>query len=197
MLAFGLFQYSEERKLRLSNEARKLEIESQRIELERKSLEQIEQARLQEEKQKEHERQLETEKLRLARQEMERKAAEQKRFEETLRINSQRYSLASKFAEQAGSQLMNAVGGGRDLITQVSGWDFDENRTRFRIKLNAQFHGAFVRANFYSITGVLIVNEDGSNPEFSRTYANDRFQKLESRLAWVGTVIVLSELASN
>jgi hypothetical protein len=83
----------------------------------------------------------------------------------------------------------------------VQSWEFDKYAGEFLINMSVRFNGAFVRSNNYQADGILTVKEDGRTPRFARTYANDKFLTLESRLRWAigaaAAVIVLDELSKD
>jgi hypothetical protein len=116
-------------------------------------------------------------------------------------LAEERKSLARRYANEAGSQVMDGVGGGQDLVVTVTSWEFDNSAGEFIINMAIAFNGAIFRSNSYSVDGILTLKEDGRSPRFSRTYANDKFRKLESRLKWAAgaaaAVIVLNEMSKQ
>ena len=126
---------------------------------------------------------------------------ERERMRQAAALAAKRESQARSYAQQAGRQIMDGVGGGRDLVVDQTDWKFDSYAQEHIIKVDVDFNGAFLRNNHYSVSGVLTVAEDGSNPRFSRTYSNENFQKLESRLKWAAgaaaAAIVLNELSKS
>lgn len=135
--------------------------------------------------------QLELERQRLAieqsRLEMERQAAEEARRREAERREVERLEgLAVRFARAAANQLMDAIGGGQDLIVRTGEWTFDRSTSRLDIPIEVSFNGAFFRSNQYSIAGVLSVNDDGREPLFARAAANQMYRDAEIR---IGTLL--------
>jgi len=103
--------------------------------------------------------------------------------------------VAPIYARRAGDQIMNKVGGGQDMRVQVDSWRFNAYANRLVIEMTLSFNGFFNRNNYYQVSGTLTVDDQGRGPEFSRTHANEKFQKLERNLAILeGTAIILDEL---
>lgn len=114
VLAAGAFQYLEMRQVQLRNEALRLENEAQQLALRDRQLEQ-EAERLEEQRKarEQAERRAREEAERKAREEAERrKQAQQAAARQQL--NEERRSLAQRYADNAGRQIMDAVGGGQD-----------------------------------------------------------------------------------
>ena len=86
----------------------------------------------------------------------------------------------------------------RNLIVDVTGFRYVEHAEELDIEMQVSFNGAIFRGNSYSVSGRLVVGDNGSNPRFSRRYANNNFQKLERNLKLAAgaaaTVIVLDEM---
>lgn len=124
-------------------------------------------------------------------------AAEREREERAAR--ERLASLARNYADRAGRQIMSSAGGGQDFRSVVKAWSYDSIASEFEIKMEVYFNGSIFRSNNYNVDGVLTVKRDGSNPKFSRTYANSNFRELESTMNWIGGiaagVIVLNELS--
>jgi hypothetical protein len=130
---------------------------------------------------------LEEERLRA---EQERQRAEQER--------QRREQLVSVYSSAAGRQVMEAIGGGRDLIVRYGDWTFDDRTGRFTVQMNVSFNGAIIRGNNYYVTGVLTVNEDGSAPQFARASANQNYRDAEARMTALaftaGGLMLLSDM---
>ncbi|GHU13007.1 hypothetical protein AGMMS50225_22180 [Betaproteobacteria bacterium] len=138
---------------------------------------------------------IEAERREQARIEAERRE-QQARIEAERREQARLESLAKQYARAAGEQIMGGVGGGQDLRVQVEQWHFDKYTHEFEVKIQIYFNGMFFRSNHYNVDGILTVNESGSNAKFARSYANSKFEELESNLVWIaGGVIALGVLA--
>jgi hypothetical protein len=107
--------------------------------------------------------------------------------------------MARSYARAAGQQLMDALGGGQDLIVTVGQWYLDPRTRQFEVPMHVSFNGAFIRTNNYQVAGVLTVLEDGSQPRFSRQTANENYLKVEENLMVLSLTaagaVVLSDLA--
>lgn len=95
------------------------------------------------------------------------------------------------YARLAGQSIMDAIGGGQDLVVASGAWSFDEAAAEFDIPLEVSFNGSVVRGNNYRVTGVLTIGEDGSNPRFARLNASENYLAWENALtgARVGALI--------
>lgn len=120
---------------------------------------------------------------------------------ETVKIKTEaeRYAEVKSFARSAGRQIMSKVGDGRDFRVKVTGWEYNPADGKYEISMETYFNGLIYRSNNYEVDGVLIVNENGRSPKFTRSWANAKFKKLESRIRFWGGVAagtyVLSELS--
>jgi hypothetical protein len=137
---------------------------------------------------------LEEERLR-AEQERQRAEQERQRAEQE---RQRREQLVSVYSSAAGRQVMEAIGGGRDLIVRYGDWTFDDRTGRFTVQMNVSFNGAIIRGNNYYVTGVLTVNEDGSAPQFARASANQNYRDAEARMTALaftaGGLMLLSDM---
>ena len=120
---------------------------------------------------------------------------------EAAREHQRQKSISKKYARSAARQIMDEVGGGKDLVVDVTEWDYDSYAHEFEITMEMSFNGAIFRNNNYAVDGVLSVKEDGSKASFARTYSNERFKKLEGRLKFAAgaaaTAIILNELSKD
>jgi multidrug efflux pump subunit AcrA (membrane-fusion protein) len=127
------------------------------------------------------------------RQEEERRRAEAERA----RLDS----LAGRYAAQAGRQVMNAIGGGQDLVTRYGDWRFDPAQRLFTIPMTVSFNGSINRSNQYRVSGVLTVAENGSNPRFAREQANQNYRDMEGLVFTIGLtaagLYILNDLAQE
>ena len=102
---------------------------------------------------------------------------------------AQRQRLARTFARKAGRQIMNAIGGGRDLIVDHQLKYFDPSTGTLEIAMDVSFNGSVIRSNNYRVTGVLTVREDGREPEFARRSANKMYTDAEKRATALGVTL--------
>jgi hypothetical protein len=141
----------------------------------------------------------EAQRVEAARIEAARIAAERVQREEQARLRRQ--MLASDFSRSAGRQIMDAIGGGQDLIVRHGEFNYDAARGELEIPMDVSFNGLFIRRNNYRVNGVLTVGEDGGNPRFARLEANQNYLDMEetiTALAFTAAgVMVLSEMSDT
>jgi glycogen debranching enzyme len=170
-----------------NDRSRELEEEANRLAAERARLEQIQAIQRAAEQARQEQLaalQREAEKARLQQEAIERRVS-----------NVRNYSRA------AATQLMNAIGGGQDLIVQQGQWYYDTTTDELEIPMAVSFNGLVFRSNNYQLNGVLTVKEDGSNPRFARRQANENYQNAESTItALVVTaagIVILSDMSQE
>jgi hypothetical protein len=141
----------------------------------------------------------ETQRLEAARHEAIRLETERVRAEEEARVRHE--SLAKAYSRSAGAQIMEAIGGGQDLIVSHGGWIFDANTREFEVPMNVSFNGIIVRGNNYRVSGLLTVEETGVNPRFARMEANQRYLDTETSLRSLGIlaagIIILNDMSEK
>lgn len=108
------------------------------------------------------------------------------------RLQEERESLARRYSRQAGQRIMDAIGGGQDLIVQHGQWTFDSATDELEIPMDVSFNGAFVRANNYRVQGLLTIRPDGTNARFARASANKNYLDIESTRDFL---IILNDLS--
>jgi len=116
-------------------------------------------------------------------------------------IRVQQESLVRNYSRSAGQQIMEVIGGGQDLIVQPRKWYFDAPANEFEIPMDVSFNGAVFRSNNYQVSGVLTVQQNGSNPRFARLQANENYQGMESTLTALAItaagVMVLADMSED
>ena len=141
----------------------------------------------------------EAQRLETARLETARLEAERVRREEEER--NRRAGLARAYSRSAGRQIMDAIGGGQDLIVRHGQWTFEAASREFEIPMDLSFNGLFVRTNNYRVAGVLSVAEDGTNARFARSEANQSYLEMESTITALqltaAGVMVLNEMTQE
>jgi hypothetical protein len=114
---------------------------------------------------------------------------------------SRREGLARNYSRSAGRQIMDAIGGGQDLIVRHGQWTFDATTRELEIPMEVSFNGLFVRSNNYRVAGVLTVSEDGTSPQFARSGANQTYLDMEGTVTALqltaAGAMVLNELAQD
>jgi len=109
--------------------------------------------------------------------------------------NSYERDKAEAFAEQAAKELVDKFGGGQDIRVEVTSCNYNTYSKKFKIGVNIYWNGAIFRSHHYELDGILTVNEDGTQAEFARTWANQRLKDLETLKKWVvGGIIVIGVL---
>lgn len=141
---------------------------------------------------------------RAERLEAEREAERRRLDEERRRAEAEHQrldALASAYAYQAGLQLMNAVGGGQDLVTRYGEWRYTPSQRVLTIPVTVAFDGSFIRSNEYFVSGVLTVAEDGSSPKFAREHTNQNYRDAEGRFLALGLtaggLIILADMVQE
>ena len=108
---------------------------------------------------------------------------------------------AEYFAEQVAKKIVDKVGGGQDIRAEVTSCEFNSYSRKFKIGVNIYWNGIIFRSNHYELDGILTVNDDGSAPQFSRTWANQQFKDMESLKRWaaigIGGIILLDALSES
>jgi uncharacterized membrane protein len=139
------------------------------------------------------------ERIEAAKLEAQRIAAEQARLEREAQIRRERQ--ARTYARKAGRQIMDAIGGGQDLIVNHQLAYFDPSTGTLEITMEVSFNGAIIRSNNYQVTGVLTVGEDGSSPSFARRAANQNYLETEATMTALGVtmagVLILNEMSKE
>lgn len=92
---------------------------------------------------------------------------------------------ARAYAKQAAEQIMQQIGGGQDLICDVISWKHNTIDNTLEVECEVRFNGSLKRSNSYAVDGRLTINADGSEPRFSRTYANQRYLDRENQLTLI------------
>ena len=141
----------------------------------------------------------EAQRIEAIRQEAQRMAAEQARLEREAQV--QRERRAREYARKAGKQIMDAIGGGQDLIVSHQLRYHDPDTSILEIAMDVSFNGALFRSNNYQVTGVLTVGEDGTSPRFARRDANQNYKDAEATMTALGVtvagVLVLNEMGKE
>lgn len=104
---------------------------------------------------------------------------------------------AQTFAERAGDRVVQKYLGGRDIRVALRGCEFNSYDGKFRVKVEINWNGAIVRSNSYNVDGNLTFDRDGSNSNFSQTYASESVRELSMWGAIVGGVVVLGMLGAE
>ncbi len=130
--------------------------------------------------------------------------------QEALRLQAERQEAAVRrkdnarnYARKAGEQIMNAIGGGRDLIVKHNLRYYDPTAKTLEIAMEVSFNGLVWRSNNYLVSGVLTVNENGRNPKFARRAANQNYMDQETTMIAIGVIAlaggayVLSEMSDE
>ena len=111
--------------------------------------------------------------------------------------NNYERDKAEYFAEQAGKQIVDEIGGAVDLYTEVMSCKYNTYSGLYKLKINVHFNGQFIRSNHYEVDGILKLKSDGTKVSFSQTWANQNFKSL---VFWekvaIGT-IVLADISSK
>ena len=82
------------------------------------------------------------------------------------------YDKAEYFAEIAGKKMVKKYGGGRDIRVNMRSCNYNSYSGIYKTKIEVYWNGAIFRSNNYNIDGELQMKSDGSQAEFSETYAN-------------------------
>ena len=123
-------------------------------------------------------------------------AAAIRREEERIRAEKdaavRRQENTRKYARRAGQQIMNAIGGGQDLIVNHQLRYYDATAKTLEIAMEVSFNGAVFRSNQYKVNGVLTIGENGRNPRFARQAANQKYMDQENTMIFLGGALVLA-----
>jgi len=104
---------------------------------------------------------------------------------------------AEYFAEIAGNEIVDKFGGGQDIRVKVTSCDYNSYSELFKVEIEVYWSGAIFRSNKYNIDGMLKMKSDGTDTDFSQTYANERVKNLRFFRNLVGGAIVLGALAAS
>lgn len=141
----------------------------------------------------------EQDRMEAIRLEAQRLAAEQAQLEREAQV--QRESRARNYARKAGKQIMDAIGGGQDLIVNHQLKYYDPDTSTLEIAMDVSFNGALFRSNNYQVAGVLTVGNDGSSPRFARRAANQNYTDAEATMTALGVtvagVLILNEMGKE
>jgi hypothetical protein len=109
---------------------------------------------------------------------------------------------AQYFANKVGHQIMKGItpntGNTLNVTIDNEDLDYDLYAMRYRIPIEVSWWGAtwfLGKENKMYIQGILYVNEDGSEPNFEKTWSNSFVQNaVENNAIWQGTIFVIDEL---
>ncbi|MEL6579821.1 MAG: hypothetical protein AAFQ14_08715 [Cyanobacteria bacterium J06621_12] len=101
---------------------------------------------------------------------------------------------AEYLAGKAGQKIIDQYGGGLDERVDMSSCSFNTYSGEFKVGIEIHWNGAMFRSNYYNVNGYLQMQSDGSQANFSRTYANANVQDLE---VVIGVVTVLDNLSEE
>lgn len=112
---------------------------------------------------------------------------------------------AKYFGEKLGRKMIDAIspntGTGLDVRINENSIVYDLKSMKYTIPLRISWSAAtwiFGDKHDMIVEGVLTVNEDGSNPEFEKSWSNSSVNKaIETNSAWQGTVYMLDELGKQ
>lgn len=104
---------------------------------------------------------------------------------------------AQHFAELAGEKIISKYGGGQDERVELESCEYNSYSESFKLEIDVHWNGAFNSDNYYNIEGILKLDSDGTNTEFSQTYANQNVEDLEFFGKLVGATIFIGALAAE
>jgi uncharacterized membrane protein len=104
---------------------------------------------------------------------------------------------AQSLAERAAEKIIAKFMGGRDLRLNLESCEFNSYDSKFRTKVGIYWNGAIVRSNSYNTDGLLSFNGDGSNANFSQSYASQSVKDLTFWGTVAGGALVLGALSAS
>lgn len=107
------------------------------------------------------------------------------------------YDRVEYFAEIAGKKLVDKYGGGRDVRVSMNSCNYNSYSGIYKTKIEVYWNGAVFRSNNYNIDGELQMKSDGSETEFSETYANESVKDIRFIGFIAGGIIVLGAIAAE
>jgi len=112
--------------------------------------------------------------------------------------DSYKHDKAESFAEHAGQEMVNQIGGGQNIVVDLEECEYNSYSNQFRLKIDLKFDGAIFSSDHYEVDGILKTNSDGSGASFSQTWANQQFKNLKfwTNVARAG-IIVLNNLSQQ
>ena len=106
-------------------------------------------------------------------------------------------SFAKSIANATGRSIMEEIGGGQDLVVNVTRVDYDRSIDEYEVDISVSFNGAVFRADNYQVAGRITVSGDGSNARFARTLANEKYKEWEGTIRAVKITAAILEAANK
>lgn len=96
----------------------------------------------------------------------------------------ERRAYINRVSEQEAKKIMEAIGGGQDLVWDVVKVDYDELLDQYKIDIVVSFNGLAERYENYRVSGRITVNASDviPQPKFARTNASDNYLEWESTI---------------
>lgn len=85
---------------------------------------------------------------------------------------------AEYFAEKAGRKIAAKYEGSKNLRTNLNSCKYNSYSDKYTLDISVYWDGSIFSSNHYNIDGILKLNSDGSNTDFSQTYANENVKDL-------------------
>lgn len=92
--------------------------------------------------------------------------------------NTYERDKAEYFAEKAGEKLISGYGGGQDERINIASCEYNSYSEIYKLKIEVYWNGSIFRENNYNVDGVLKLKSDGTDVDFSQTYANQNVKDL-------------------
>ncbi len=92
--------------------------------------------------------------------------------------NTYERDKAEYFAEKAGKKIISEYGGGQDERVNITSCEYNSYSKIFKLKMEVYWNGSIFRENKYNVDGVLKLKSDGTDVDFSQTYANQNVKDL-------------------
>lgn len=105
---------------------------------------------------------------------------------------------ADHFARIGAVEAIAQMGPSRDLRTSILSCDYNTFSNLFRVRVNIQWNGAYIRNNRYWSVGDLTFNFDGTNRRYTEDSASQTMIDYRNSTSWVPVVVwLLDEVARD
>ena len=113
------------------------------------------------------------------------------------KCDNDEWDKAEYFSENAGHQMVEKYGGGRDIRIQMNSCYYNSYSGIFKTTVGIYWNGSLVRSNKYNIDGEFKMKSDGSHVEFAEEYANEAVKDIRFWGYVAGGVVVLTAIANE
>ncbi len=104
---------------------------------------------------------------------------------------------AEYLSSKTGEKLVEKFGGGSNIRVRMTSCEYNSYSDIFKTQVQIYWDGSLFSSNHYNIDGEVKMNADGSDVEFSQTYASDSVKSLSFWRGAIGGAILLGVIVAS